>query len=311
MLILFTGANGMVGRNLLAHPKAQSANILTPSSRELDLRNPAATAAYLEQYRPDAIVHMAAVVGGIQANIDEPVRFLADNAEMALSLFSAARRLGVRKIMNVASSCMYPRNVDGVLTTDMFMAAPLESTNEGYAIAKILSMRLLEYMKREDPGLAYQTIVPCNLYGLYDNFDPYKSHLVPAAIRKVVTAHVAGSLQVEVWGDGTARREFMFAADLAEFIWWALPHLETLPSPLNVGTGIDYTVREYYETIADIVGYRGALVFDPSKPAGMKRKLLDVTQVNALGWKSGTSLREGLARTIEHYAATTTSAGKH
>ena len=120
MLILFTGANGMVGRNLLAHPKAQSANILTPSSRELDLRNPAATAAYLEQYRPDAIVHMAAVVGGIQANIDEPVRFLADNAEMALSLFSAARRLGVRKIMNVASSCMYPRNVDGVLTTDSF-----------------------------------------------------------------------------------------------------------------------------------------------------------------------------------------------
>ncbi len=301
MRILITGAGGMVGRNLLSHSRAKSVEPLTPNSRELDLRDAASVRSYIRHHRPDAIIHLAAVVGGIQANIDQPVRFLADNAEMALALFREARSQGIDRILNVASSCMYPRNVEGALSPDLFLTAPLEPTNEGYAISKILGMRLLEYMVREDPSLAYRTIVPCNLYGRFDHFDLRKSHLVPAAVMKVVDAQRTGADEVAVWGDGTARREFMFAADLADFIWWALYRLKQLPSPLNVGTGVDYSVREYYETIAELVGYRGDLSFDASKPAGMKRKLLDVTQVNELGWKSTTSLRTGLSRTIEYY----------
>jgi GDP-L-fucose synthase len=244
---------------------------------------------------------MAAVVGGIQANIDEPVRFLVANTEMALSLFQMARELGINRILNLTSSCMYPRNVSGMLTTDLLLTAPLEPTNEGYAIGKILSWKLLDYMARETPSLVYKTILPCNLYGIYDHFDPVKSHLVPAAVMKVVNAHRAGTPEVLIWGDGTARREFMFASDLADFIWWALPQLDRLPTPLNVGLGRDWTVREYYEKIAELIGYRGHFVYDTTKPAGMTRKLLDVSKVNALGWQAPTSLESGLAQTIAQY----------
>jgi nucleoside-diphosphate-sugar epimerase len=301
MRLLITGARGMVGRNLTAHHGAADYDLLTPGSAELDLRDPIATMAYLRTHRPDGIIHMAAVVGGIQANIDEPVRFLTANTEMALTLFTAARQLGISRILNVASSCMYPRNVQGTLTTDLLLSAPLEPTNEGYALSKIFSWKLLEYMNREDPTLIYRTILPCNLYGLYDHFDPRKSHLVPAAIMKVVTAHECGLGTVEIWGDGTARREFMFAADLADFIWWAMGRLETLPSPLNVGLGQDWSVREYYEAIAELVGYRRQFVYDPAKPAGMARKLLDVTELHGLGWTAPTALRDGLSQTIAYY----------
>lgn len=308
MKILVTGANGMVGRNLTAHAGAAAHDLLTPGSRELDVRDRADVSRYLARHQPEAIIHMAAVVGGIQANIDEPVRFLVANTEMALSLFQVAREAGVTRILNVTSSCMYPRNISGVLTKDLLLSAPLEPTNEGYALGKIVSWKLLEYMTREDSSLVYRTILPCNLYGLFDHFDPRKSHLVPAAIMKVVDAAAHGRDTVDIWGDGTARREFMFAADLADFIWWAIPRLDALPTALNVGLGQDWSVREYYEEIADLVGWRGSFNYDPSKPAGMARKLLDVSEVHALGWRAPTSLREGLQRTIEHYRAVQPSA---
>lgn len=301
MKVLVTGANGMVGRNLLAHPAAGKYEVLAPSSQGLDLRCPLDVEAYLATHKPDAIVHLAAVVGGIQANIDEPVRFLVSNTEMALSLFQAARKLGIKRILNVASSCMYPRNVSGLLTTDLLLTAPLEPTNEGYAISKIFSWKLLEYMVQEDPALQYKTVLPCNLYGVHDHFDSRKAHLVPAAIRKIVESHAAGDSDVLIWGDGTARREFMFAADFADFIWWAVPQIDRLPSPLNVGLGQDWTVREYYEKVADIVGYRGRFSFDPTKPAGMRQKLLGVDELNKLGWRAQTSLESGLTQTIAHY----------
>lgn len=301
MRVLVTGSGGMVGRNLLEHPAATRFEIDAPSSTTLDLRDQSSVERYLRASRPDVIVHMAAVVGGIQANIDEPVRFLANNTQMALSLFQAAREVGVNRILNLTSSCMYPRNVEGKLTTDLLLTAPLEPTNEGYAIGKILSWKLLEYMVREDATLAYKTILPCNLYGPYDHFNSRKAHLVPAAIMKVIAAHESGAAEVEIWGDGTARREFMFARDLADFIWWAVPQLDALPSPLNVGLGQDWTVTEYYEAIARIVGYQGKFRYDTSKPAGMSRKLLDVDQVNALGWTAPTSLEDGLRQTIDFY----------
>lgn len=303
MKVLVTGAHGMVGRNLIADPGAQAYEILSPRSSELDLRDLVGTSAYLATHRPDAIVHLAAVVGGIQANIDEPVRFLVANTEMALSLFQAARENGVTRLLNVTSSCMYPRNMEGTLSTDMLLTAPLEPTNEGYALGKILSWKLLEYMSKEDRSLLYRTILPCNLFGLYDHFDPRKSHLVPAAIMKIVDAVEKRAPEVSVWGTGQVRREFMFAADLAHFIWWALPQLDRLPSALNVGLGTDWTVQEYYQKIAELLGYEGRLIYDYSKPEGMTRKLLDVSEITARGWRAPTSLEEGLQRTIDHYLA--------
>jgi len=199
---------------------------------------------------------------------------------------------------------MYPRNMPGALNPDLLLSAPLEPSNEGYALGKIISWKLLEYMEREDPSLIYRTVLPCNLYGLYDHFDIRKSHLIPAAIMKIVDAHANGIDEVHVWGTGLVRREFMFAADLADFIWWALPKLEKLPSPINVGLGCDWTVREYYKKIADLIGYQGDFTYDPSMPSGMTNKLLDVEGAARLGWRAPTSLEQGLSQTIDYYRST-------
>jgi len=301
MRILITGASGMIGRNLLADARSGQHEILAPDRRALDLRDAAATAAYLRTHKPDAVVHLAAVVGGIQANIDEPVRFLGENLAMGLNVLNAARGAGVTRLLNVASSCMYPRDFDGTLSPDLLLSARLEPTNEGYALAKIVTWKLAEYMAREDEGLVYKTVVPCNLYGRYDHFDAVRSHLVPAAVMKVLGAIARGAPTIEIWGDGTARREFMFGADLADFIWEWLPRLGDLPDLTNVGVGADHTVTEYYETVARVAGYRGGFVYDPSRPAGMKRKLLDVSQQRRLGWQPGTPLETGIRETIAYY----------
>lgn len=303
MKLLVTGATGMVGRNLLADPRAAEHEILRPGRAELDVRDRAACVAYMRAHRPDAIVHLAAVVGGIQANIDEPVRFLTDNSEMALAVIGGAREAGVRTLLNVGSSCMYPKDCDGVLSPDMLLSGALEPTNEGYALAKLLAWKLADYVAREEPSFCYRTLVPCNLYGPYDDFSPTKSHMIPAAIRKVVGAMERGEAEVEIWGDGQARREFMFAADLADFIWTFLPRAETLPSLINVGIGEDRTIDGYYAAIAEAAGYQGGFRHDLDRPSGMRRKLLDVSAQTALGWKPRTGLSEGLSATIDYFRA--------
>lgn len=307
MKVLVTGATGMVGRNLLSDPRAADYEVLAPGRSVIDLTDAASCDAWFKQNRPDAVVHLAAVVGGIQANINEPVRFLVENIQIALNLFAAARANGVGVFLNVGSSCMYPRNIEGVLSLPLLLSAPLEPTNEGYALAKIVSWKLAEYLRREDPALQYKTIVPCNLYGLYDHFDAVRSHMVPAAIMKVVAAAEEGRDEVEIWGDGTARREFMFARDLADFIWTWLPRVEDLPDVMNVGVGQDHSVTEYYEAIAAAVGYTGGFKYDPSKPAGMKRKLLDVSQQDDLGWRPKTSLADGIRETLQYYRTVRTA----
>jgi len=301
MNILVTGATGMVGRNLLADPRAAGYGILAPGRSELNLTDRASCDAWFARHQPDAVIHLAAVVGGIQANINEPVRFLVDNTQIALNLFGAARANGVQTLLNVGSSCMYPRDIDGVLSLSMLLSAKLEPTNEGYALAKILSWKIGEYIRREDPSLQYKTIVPCNLYGLYDHFDAVRSHMIPAAIMKVVAALDEGRDKVDIWGDGTARREFMFARDLADFIWTWLPRIEELPDIMNVGVGEDHSITDYYRAIADAAGYTGGFSYDPSKPAGMRKKLLDVSQQQALGWSPPTSLDQGIRETLDYY----------
>lgn len=299
--IFVTGASGMVGRNLLDHLAATGYEVLAPSSAVVNLLDRAALLAWLHANTPNVIIHCAGRVGGIQANIREPVAFLTQNLEMGQNLLLAARAAGVQTVLNLGSSCMYPRNSPDALHEEDVLSGTLEPTNEGYALAKCVTARLCSYMRGEDPALRYKTLIPCNLYGRYDKFDPRVSHLVPAIIRKLHVARLTGRREVEIWGDGTARREFMFADDLAEAILFCLDRIETLPGDLNIGVGTDLSVREYYEAAADVIGYDGSFVFDTSRPVGMMRKLLDVSRQRALGWSPRTDLREGIRKTYEYF----------
>jgi GDP-L-fucose synthase len=222
---------------------------------------------------------------------------------MALNLIQAAREQKIGVLLNVGSSCMYPRDFERPLRPSDLLTGELEPTNEGYALAKLLSWKLCAYAMREEPGLQYKTLVPCNLYGRYDHFDPVRSHLVPATIQKLAQAVDRGVDSVEIWGDGSARREFMYAGDLADFIWSWLPRIDDLPDLINVGLGTDHTVLEYYRAAAAVVGFSGRFIFDRSRPVGMNRKLLDVTEQTALGWSPQTTLEDGLRRTYDFYRA--------
>ena len=216
--LLLTGGSGMVGRNIQDHPLAAEWDILAPRSRALDLTDAAAVSAFMDRHRPDMVIHAAGRVGGIQANIRHPVAFLEENTAMGRNVIMAARQAGVTRILNLASTCMYPRAAENPLREEMILSGELEPTNEGYALAKIFATRLCQYIRREDEAAQYKTLIPCNLYGLHDKFDPAHSHLVPAIIHKMHIAKTEGQETVEIWGDGTARREFMFAADLAEAV---------------------------------------------------------------------------------------------
>lgn len=299
--LLITGASGMVGRNLLDHPGLAGWRVLAPSSRELDLRDKAATLAWLKDHRPDAVIHAAGVVGGIQANLAQPVRFLTANAEMGLNLVQACLQNGVATLINLASSCIYPRDLGAGLAEDMVLTGPLEPSNEGYALAKILTLRLCQYAMREDPSRAYKTLIPCNLYGKWDTFDPARSHLIPAIIHKIHQARVTGASTVEIWGDGTARREFMYAGDLADAVLRALADPAALPDTLNIGPGQDHTINDYYASVARVIGWHGRFVHDLDRPVGMARKLLDVTRQTAWGWAPATPLDQGLRATYAFY----------
>lgn len=304
MKLLVTGGGGMVGRNLRQHPGLSSYDVLAPSSAELDLTDTRATFDWFERNRPDIVVHAAGKVGGIQANIAAPVEFLTRNTDMGRNVILAARQAGVKRLLNLSSSCIYPRNGVNPLTEDMILTGELEPTNEGYAIAKIFALRLCQYLRRESPELLYKTLIPCNLYGPFDHFDPAVSHMVPAVIRKIHSAHVAGANEVELWGDGTARREFMYVGDLADAIISAIGDFEALPDVMNVGLGHDYSINDYYATVAEVVGWKGRFVHDLTKPTGMRQKLVDVTRQTQWGFSPATDLRDGLAQTYRYFLET-------
>ncbi|TDK50913.1 GDP-L-fucose synthase family protein [Antarcticimicrobium luteum] len=305
--LLLTGGTGMVGRNILAHPAARDWTVLAPGSAELDLTDAGAVTDFFDRHRPDMVIHAAGRVGGIQANMAHPVAFLDQNMTMGRNVVMAAHRAGVRRLLNLASTCMYPRAAPNPLSEEMILTGELEPTNEGYALAKIMTMRLCDYIRREDAQAQYKTLIPCNLYGLYDTFDPGRSHLVPAIIHKVHEAKTRGLGSVEIWGDGTARREFMFAGDLADAIWKAAAGIEALPGAMNIGLGHDHAINDYYAAVAGVIGWAGIFTHDLSRPVGMKRKLCATTRQTAWGWTAPTTLRDGLAQTyrhyLEHYAA--------
>lgn len=301
MKVLVTGSSGMVGKNLCNYLDNLNYFVLRPTRDELDLMNLSQIQLYLKVNKPDCVVHCAGLVGGIQANISKPFSFLYINCQIGLNLINACIEQGISKLINLGSSCMYPKDSKVALKEDMILSGHLEPTNEGYAIAKIVIAKLCEFANNQN-GFNYKTIIPCNLYGKYDKFDPASSHMIPAVIRKIHNAYL-GNYEPVIWGDGSARREFMYAEDLADFIEWSLNNYEKLDPLTNIGLGFDYSILDYYKEISKVVGYKGKFTFDKTKPEGMKKKLCSIEKQNKLGWFPKHSLNEGLKKTYKFYLA--------
>ncbi|WP_019587343.1 GDP-L-fucose synthase family protein [Deinococcus apachensis] len=298
--IYVAGHRGMVGSAVVRRLQAEGyTNLVTRGSRELDLRNQAAVNDFFAGERPDIVVLAAARVGGILANSTYPAQFLYDNLTIAANVIHAAHENGVSKLLNLGSSCIYPRMAPQPLQETALLTGPLEETNRAYAVAKIAAIELCDHY-RTQYGDDFISAMPTNLYGPGDNFDLQGSHVLPALMRKMVDARELGAPQVEVWGSGRPMREFLYADDLADACLFLLQHV-SVPGPINVGTGEDLSIRELAELIREVVGYEGELVFDPSKPDGTPRKLLDVSRLAALGWTARTGLREGIEKTLAWY----------
>jgi GDP-L-fucose synthase len=297
MRIFVTGSNGMVGRNLLENNEIARHDILKPASSELNLLDFRDIQAYLRKTKPEMIIHCAGKVGGIQANMKDMYNFFTDNALMGINLVKAAKEHGIKKFLNLSSSCAYPRNYQNPLKEEYILKAELEPTNEGYALAKLSILKMCEYISREYPEYQYKTLIPCNLYGRWDKFDEANSHMIPAVIKKIHNAVASESPEIEIWGDGEARREFMYASDIASCIAKAIGDFESVPYVMNVGLGFDYSINEYYETIKKVVKYKGSFIHNISMPAGMKQKLLNIDLQTKWDWMPRVTLEQGIERT--------------
>ena len=296
--ILVAGARGMVGSALVRRlARGGYTRVLAPFRAELDLQDAASTAAYLAREKPDYVFIAAAKVGGIQANNTFRAQFLHENLAIADNLIAGAHAAGVERLMFLGSSCIYPRLAAQPIAEDALLTGPLEPTNEPYAIAKIAGIKLCEAYNAQY-GHRYVSVMPTNLYGPNDNYDLQNSHVLPALIRKAHEAMKRGDAEYVVWGTGTPMREFLYVDDLAD----ACVHLmeRGYDGPLvNIGTGEDVTIRELAETVMDVVGFRGRIVFDATKPDGTPRKLLDVSRLHAQGWRHRTSLLDGIRRAYD------------
>ena len=274
--------------------------VFAPTRNELDLLDFGKLLTYFSDISPDIVIHAAGKVGGIQANIADPAGFLYANTMIGFNSLEAARRCGITKFLNLGSSCMYPKDSSSVLREEDILTGALEPTNEGYAIAKISCMKLCEFITAQVDSLEYKTVIPCNLYGEHDSFQAGKSHLIPAAIKKIHEAKIMCE-NVLIWGDGTARREFMYVQDFIDALIFAIDHFDEIPLRLNIGLNYDYSVKEYYELIAEVVGFTGQFQYDLGKPSGMKQKLMDSSLQQKLGWAPTYTIQEGLRLTYNHF----------
>lgn len=299
--MFLTGGNGMVGRNILDNRAAMDWEIFAPSREELDLTDAIAVSSYIKRVKPDLVVHAAGRVGGIQANVAHPVEFLDINNVVGRNVIMGAWREGVKRLINLGSTCMYPAKAPNPLFEDMILTGALEPTNEGYALAKIMALRLCCYINREDPSSMFKTLIPCNLFGPHDKFDPKHSHLLPAIIHKIHQAKLNEETSVEIWGDGEARREFMYAPDLADAVLKAAANINSCPDVMNIGLGYDFSINEYYAQVAEVIGWNGMFTYDLSRPVGMKQKLCSTRRASDWGWIAPTSLRVAIEKTYKFY----------
>ena len=288
------GHRGMVGSALRrAIERRGDRDILTADRSELDLIDPAATRAFLQESRPDEVIMAAARVGGIEANRSQPAEFLYENLAIASSLIHGAFEAGVERLLFLGSSCIYPREAPQPIPEEALLTGPLEPTNEGYAIAKIAGLKLCQYY-RQQHGACYHSVMPTNLYGPGDNYHPDHSHVIPGLIRRFHAAKEAGSDHVEIWGTGSPLREFLHVDDLAEACLLLLDQ-EDPPDWVNVGSGEEVSILELARLVAKVVGFEGEIRTDPAMPDGTPRKALDSGRLHGLGWKAEIGLEKGLA----------------
>ncbi|MBO9555499.1 NAD-dependent epimerase/dehydratase family protein [Cellulomonas sp.] len=304
MRVLLTGGAGMLGRTFVDAWGARRPDqeLVVVTRDDVDLSDRAATRALIERVRPTAVVHAAAKVGGIAAKLAEPATYLLDNLLLDTSVISACLDAGVRDLLYVGTAAVYPDRYERPFVEGDALSGRLEGANEGYALAKGAAARLCAYASTQY-GRSYRVAVPSNLYGPHDHFAAGSAHLVAAALGKIHRAREAGDPTVPVWGDGTARREFTYAPDLAAFLVDQVDRLASWPDALNLGCGADHSVREYYEVARDVVGYEGTFTFETDKPSGTPRRLIDSSAARALGWSAPTPLSDGMAATYAAYLA--------
>jgi GDP-L-fucose synthase len=294
------GHRGLVGSAVHRHLAAQGfTGLVGRTSAELDLRDNGAVRAFFAEHRPAYVVLAAARVGGIVANSTRPAEFLADNLRIQLNVLEAAGEHGVERLLFLGSSCIYPKMAPQPITEDALLTGPLEPTNDAYAIAKIAGVMQVQAMRRQY-GVRFVSAMPTNLYGPGDNFHPTGSHVLPAMVRRFHEAARSGAESVTCWGTGTPRREFLHVDDLAAACLVLLERYDD-PAPINVGVGTDVSIAELARTVADAVGYRGAIEWDASRPDGTPRKLLDVSRITALGWRARIGLAEGVEQTYRWF----------
>ncbi len=298
--VYVAGHRGMVGSAVVRRLRSMSSyQILVRERMELDLLDQRAVAGFFSNERPDCVLFAAARVGGIHANKSYPAQFMYDNLIMAANAIHAAYQFGTRRFLFLGSTCIYPRLALQPMAEDCLLTGPLESTNEAYALAKIAGLKLCQFYRRQY-GVTYHSAMPTNLYGPGDNYHPENSHVLPALIRRFHEAHLLGKDQVTIWGTGRPRREFLYVDDLAD----ALVHLLELDDPpdwVNVGTGSDVTIAELAQLVAEVVGYRGRIVFDPNKPDGTPVKRTNIDLIQSTGWRPKTDLRTGVERTYQAF----------
>lgn len=298
--IFVAGHGGLVGSAVVRKLEQEGyTNLLLKTRAELNLLDQAAVKYFFDYQRPDYVIVAAARVGGIMANSTQPADFLYENLMIQNNIINSARLYDVKKLLFLGSSCIYPRNCPQPIKEEYLLSDKLETTNEGYAVAKIAGLKLCEKIY-EQYGKVFISCMPTNLYGPRDNFDPENSHVIPGLIRKMHIAKITKTPQVTLWGTGAAQREFMHVDDLADAIYF-LMHNYNGKNTLNVGTGEEITIEELAHLIAELVGYQGEVVFDHVHPDGTPRKLLDLTQLHALGWRHRISLRDGLRQAIDYY----------
>lgn len=297
--IWVAGHRGMVGSAIVRRLDQENCDIITADRNRLDLADQAAVRTWVAHEKPDAIVVAAAKVGGILANYQYPADFLYENLVLETNIIEAAHRADVNRLLFLGSSCIYPKFASQPIDENALLTGPLEPTNLWYAIAKIAGIKLCEAYRLQH-GRDYISAMPTNLYGIGDNFDLQSSHVLPALIRKAHDAKIAGHENIEIWGSGTPLREFMHADDCADACVFLLEHYSDALH-MNIGYGEDITISDLARLICKIVGFKGELLFDSSKPDGTPKKLMDSSRINALGWKPKIGLEAGIASTYEYY----------